>query len=187
MKRLFWIFYSLLFVGSIQAQDLCDLDIKSAIIKSEAMVPEWNPKLKKTVAQRVTFTKFTSPHPDLVQLHIFKEGTCKTLKIKSVKIFRQTGPQDWLNEKKQSSHDDNHMEHKSPKKLLKWEDKPFKVVVPKMEKEVTKIILRNVPVQEPLDTLRPHQHIWALRYEIEYKTGQGNKVGSFEVKAPLIH
>jgi hypothetical protein len=166
MKILFFILFTNLIVLNLQASDVCNLDVGKTVVNSEALVPAWNEKLQKTMEMIVSFTNFTSPYPDFVQLHVVKRGACKKLTVVSVNIYRQIGPQNNRNDSK-------------------WEDRPFKKLIPKFQLFESLIILRDIPVEEVLDSIKFPNHVWSLKYEIEYKNNENKRSGFFIIDSPV--
>jgi len=187
MKNIFlFIIFSTFFILSARAAD-CELDIDSTVVKGETKVPMYNDVKKKTELMRVNYKSFSSPFPDFVQLHIKTKGNCKDISIKSVKVFRQVGPRDWVDKNKKSAHEDDHASHTKPQRGLNWEMKPYASLSPQFEKALPYVILRQIPAEDPLDDHKDEEHVWSVRYDIEYSAGKKSKVKGFLMEAPLMH
>jgi hypothetical protein len=187
MKNIFlFIILSSVIVFTARAEK-CELDMDSVVVKGETEVPMYNDVKKKTELMRVNYKKFTSPFPDFVQLHIKIKGNCKGIAITSVKVYREMGPRDWVDKKNKSAHEDNHAAHVKPKRALNWEMKPYASLSPQFEKALPYIILRQIPAEDPLDDHKDEEHVWSLRYDVEYSIGKKSEVKGFLMEAPLMH
>ena len=165
---------------------VCKLTSKDIKVVGEAAVPTWNPKAKKTMLMQIPYHQFTSPFPDFVEFHI-STSVCEDMKITSVEIFRQLGPQDWVNKKKKSASEDDHASHKKPNDILKWETNSFKKFSPEISKKDKLILVKHIPVEEPLEDHKDKEHVWALKFKINFDSNSKKETHELVLEAPLIH
>ena len=185
LKLLALLFIFTLSLNTFASVD-CSIEKSKIKVVGETEVPTWNPKLKKTMLMSIPYAQFTSPFPDFVQFKIKEKEGCEKIKIKSVQIYRQFGPQDWIKNNK-SAKESDHSAHQKPNDILTWEKKAFKSLKVSLAEKENEIIIKSIPIEEALEAHKVNEHIWALKFKIDYDLGSSKKSHEFVMEAPLIH
>ncbi|MCR9203289.1 MAG: hypothetical protein NXH75_01845 [Halobacteriovoraceae bacterium] len=180
MKLIFSMFLFLI-ISSAFSKD-CTILWDKAYFQNTIATKQYNPKTFKREKIFLKFTEFKLYLPKKVTLNLPIKGDCPQFKVTEVGVYRKLGPHSFVGE------EDDHSKHGLDPIDLKYEDSPFEVVTPSIEKKEGEIILKEFKVYEAIDKVPKGKRTWYMKFSVSYKKKDGisNKKDVL-VKLPLTH
>lgn len=181
MTRIVFCFFFILFASNSYGKD-CVVQWENAYFQNLEATKEYNPNTYKMEETFLTFKEFKLFLPKIVSLNLPIVGDCSEFKIREVSSYRKLGQHKFVGE------EDEHAKHGLDPVDLKFEDSPYEVVTPDIEKKKDELILKKFKIQDAVMKVPKGKRTWYMKFTVSFtgKDGIENQK-NIEVKFPLTH